>query len=255
MKARRFVNLILPPLVPFVMIVAVLEIGVRTGAIPAFLLPRPSGVFVELFDHASLFARALGQTAWAAVGGFLLSTVVGIGVAVLLSAGGWVQRAFYPYAVFFQTVPIIAIAPLLIIWFGYDYAMLAASFVVSIFPIIANTLSGLLSVDPSLRDLFRLYGAGPVASLFKLRLPHALPSIFTGLRIGSGLAVIGAVAGEFVTNTGIGGQMITDKTGRRIDAVFASLLLASLLGIAMFGIINLLSYFALRHWHASEKRD
>jgi NitT/TauT family transport system permease protein len=137
-------------------------------------------------------------------------------LAVLLALGGWVQRAFYPYAVFFQTVPIIAIAPLLVIWFGLDIrAVIASAFIVSIFPVIASTLDGLLSVDPALRDLFRLYRAGPMAALFKLRLPFALPNILTGLRVGSGLAVIGAIAGEFITGGGLGGLIALHAAATR----------------------------------------
>src|SRR5213075_2138516 len=130
---------------------------------------------------------------------FAGSALFGISIAVFLSSSRGIQRAFFPYAVFFQTVPIVAIAPLLVIWFGYGMrTVIASAFIVSIFPVIANTLTGLLSTDPALRDLFRLYGASPSATLWKLRLPAALPQILTGLRIAGGLAVIGAIVGEFI---------------------------------------------------------
>jgi NitT/TauT family transport system permease protein len=198
--------------------------------------------------------RATLETALASIMGFLASAIVGMVIAIVLSSAGWVQRAFYPYAVFFQTVPIIAIAPLLVIWIGFGMpTVITSAFIVSVFPVIANTLSGLLSTDPALRDLFRLYGASTIASLLKLRLPYALPNILTGLRVAAGLAVIGAIVGEFITGGGIGGVIDISRTQQRVDKIFAGLLLASLLGITLFGLINAISYFTLRHWHASER--
>jgi NitT/TauT family transport system permease protein len=169
------------------------------------------------------------------------TVVGGLGAARVLS-----------YAVFFQTVPIIAIAPLLVIWFGWDRTVVASAFIVSIFPVIANTLTGLLSTDPALRDLFRLYDAKRLATLLKLRLPFALPHVMTGLRIAAGLAVIGAIVGEFITGSGIGGSIMVSRQQNRVDKVFAGLLLASLLGIVLFTLVNLISRMSLRHWHASE---
>lgn len=171
------------------------------------------------------------------------------------------RRAFYPYAVFFQTVPIIAIAPLLVIWFGYGLkTIIAVSFIVSVFPIIANTLSGLLSTDPSLRDLFRLHGAGTLTTLVKLRIPGALPSFLTGLRIASGLAVIGAIVGEFVADDyrqggGIGTVVMVAIKELRTDKVFAAVLMASLLGLLFFALVNFLGYLSHRLWHIAETRE
>jgi NitT/TauT family transport system permease protein len=150
-------------------------------------------------------------------------------------------------------VPIVAIAPLLVIWFGYgSRAVVAAAFIVSVFPVIANTLAGLLSVDPALRDLFRLYGAGAWARLLKLELPWALPFILTGLRIAAGLAVIGAIVGEFVGGGGLGVVVLGAMREQRTDLVFAAILHASALGLALFALVNLASRLALRRWHASE---
>jgi NitT/TauT family transport system permease protein len=165
-----------------------------------------------------------------------------------------VQRAFYPYAVFFQTVPIVAIAPLLVIWIGYGWRTVAVSaFIVSAFPVVANTLAGLLSTDPALRDLFRLYGASRTATLLKLRLPFAVPSIMTGLRVAAGLAVIGSIVGEFIAGGGLGGVIDVARTQQRVDKVFAGILLASGLGLTLFLLVNLISRAALRNWHASEQ--
>lgn len=256
MTMSQRLHRIWPPLVPLLVVTLILEIAVRAGWIASFLVPRPTDAFRALFDNAREIGRCLGETAAAAGIGFLLSVVVGVVLAVCMSGRGWVRRALYPYAVFFQTVPIIAIAPLLVVWFGFNLnAVIASAFLASVFPVIANTLSGLLSVDLPLDDLFRLYRARPLAMLFKLRLPFALPQIFTGLRVAAGLAVIGAIVGEFITGGGLGGLIQVARQQRKIDKVFATLFVASLLGVAMFAIINLAARVALRHWHASERTE
>ena len=244
----------LPPLIPFVVLTALAELMVRQGWVRSYILPAPSAVFRAVIEDRVQLADAMLKTSGSALLGFVLSSLAGVAIAVLLSSSRWVERAFYPYAVFFQTVPIIAIAPLLVIWFGYGMqTVIASAFVVSIFPVIANTLTGILSTDPSLRDLFRLYGASPAVTLFKLRFPAALPQILTGLRIAAGLAVIGAIVGEFIGGGGLGSVVDVARTQQRIDLVFAAVLLASILGLALFGLINLVSMLTLRRWHASEQ--
>ena len=253
MTRRLIVQTVLPPLVPLVVAAVVLEVAVRMKWLPPYLVPAPSNVLTSLARSPDLW-RAAADTAIASVAGFLASAVVGMLAAVGLSSARWVQRAFYPYAVFFQTVPIIAIAPLLVIWIGYGMeTVIVSAFIVSVFPVIANTLSGLLSTDPALRDLFKLYGATHVATLLKLRLPFALPSIMTGLRVAAGLAVIGAIVGEFITGGGLGGLIDIARTQQRTDKIFAALILAAGLGIALFGLINLASWLSLRHWHPAEQ--
>jgi NitT/TauT family transport system permease protein len=239
---------------PFLFVTLALEGLVRAGWIRAFLVPPPSTVFLTIFqDWPELFSAFL-KTSAGAVLGFALSALTGIAIAVFLSSSRTVQEAFYPYAVFFQTVPIIAIAPLLVIWFGYGLrTVIASAFIASIFPVIANTLNGILSTDPALRDLFRLYGASPAVTLWKLRFPAALPQILTGLRIAGGLAVIGAIVGEFLGGQGLGSVIDIARTQQRTDKVFAAVLLASILGLALFGIIDVLTRLVLRSWHASEQ--
>jgi NitT/TauT family transport system permease protein len=244
----------LPAAIPFVVVVLGLEALVRGGWIRAFLMPPPSAIFLTMAQDWPELLAALAKTSAGAFAGFVLSAVGGIGIAVFLASSRAIQRAFYPYAVFFQTVPIIAIAPLLVIWFGYGMrTVIASAFVASIFPVIANTLNGILSTDPALRDLFRLYGASASATLWKLRFPSALPQILTGLRIAGGLAVIGAIVGEFIGGQGLGSVVDVARTQQRTDKVFAAVLLASLLGLVLFGLINILSRVALRRWHASEQ--
>ena len=243
-----------PPLAVLVAAIVALEVGVKVFGVREFLLPRPSTVFNTIVRDGADLWPAAGETALAAVVGFAASAIVGVWAAVLLSSARWVQRAFYPYAVFFQTVPIIAIAPLLVVWIGYGLRTVAVSaFIVSVFPVVASTLAGLLSTEPALRDLFRLYGAGPLDTMLKLRLPSALPSILTGLRVAAGLAVIGAIVGEFIAGGGLGGVIDVALTQQRVDKVFAGVLLASALGLTLFLAVNLISRLALRHWHASEQ--
>ena len=158
---------------------------------------------------------------------------------------------------FFQTVPIIAIAPMLSIWLEPGLkAVAACAFIVSVFPVIANTLAGLASTDPALLDLFRLYGAGRVATLFKLRFPAALPSVFTGLQVAAGLTVIGTVVAEFLVGElgdeqGLGVVIVSASHNGHSDRVFAAVLLASALGLAMYGGVNLVRRKVLANWHAS----
>jgi NitT/TauT family transport system permease protein len=245
---------LVPALAPLVLIAGLAEIVVRQGIVKAYLLPPPSAVMQVMVTDWRELLGALLKTSAGALIGFVMSTLAGIAIAVFLSSSAVIQRAFYPYAVFFQTVPIIAIAPLLVIWFGYGMrTVIASAFLVSIFPVVANTLTGILSTDPALRDLFKLYGASTRATLFKLRFPAALPQILTGLRVAAGLAVIGAIVGEFIGGEGLGSVVDVARTQQRVDKVFAAVLLASLLGLALFGLINLLSYFSLRRWHASEQ--
>lgn len=263
MRLRRAVAVAVPPVVVFVGLTLAAEWYLRRTDFPRYILPRPSAVFSAAGDGSfgPALARSLWATASAALLGFGASVVVGIVIAVALSSARVVRNAFYPYTIFFQTVPVVAIAPLLVIWFGAGLKSVAiCAFVVSVFPVIANTLAGLLSTDPALRDLFKLYRAGPLARLFKLRLPWATPNIITGLRIAAGLAVIGAIVGEFVAgeltgDAGVGVLVATYAKYGRVDRVFAAILAASLLGLAMLCTVNVAGYLLLRHWHASARAD
>ena len=251
---RRSARALLPPLVPTVILLGGLESLVRSGVLPSFLVPAPSAVAICLVSDAAELYPALWKTASAALLGFALSAALGTSLAVVLSSSRRIEQAIYPYAVFSQTVPLVAIAPLLVIWFGWDQTSLASAVIVSIFPVIANTLAGLRSTEPALLDLFQLYGAGRRDLIFKLRLPAAMPQIFTGLRVAGGLAVIGTVVGEFITGPGIGGSIAVARQLQRVDLICAGILLASLLGLLLFVSVNLAASRVLRHWHPSETR-
>jgi NitT/TauT family transport system permease protein len=259
--ASRWLGRALPPVVVFFAAAAALEAYVVWRGVPVYRMPRPTAVLRVLWVDRGDLLRALLVTSSGALCGFAASTLFGTLAAVGLSASPLVRRAVYPYTLFFQTVPIVAIAPLLVLWFDAGLTSVAVSaFIVSVFPVIAGTLTGMLSTDPALVDLFRLYGARRVATLWKLRFPSALPSLFTGLRVAAGLAVIGTVVSEFLVgllgeDEGLGVKIVGAIKNGRTDRVFAEVLLASLLGLAMFGGVNLASRVALRRWHASERQN
>ena len=187
-----------PPLILALAIAAVWQFCVWWFRIPKFVLAGPLQVISALGEHFNEIARATGVTALAALSGFAASLVVGTLVSFAFSQARWVRLSCYPYAILLQTVPIVAIAPLIIIWCGYGFrSNIIIAFIVSLFPIITNATTGMLAVDPDLVDLFRLHRAGRMQMWIKLRLPSAVPHLLTGARTASGLAVIGAIVGEF----------------------------------------------------------
>jgi NitT/TauT family transport system permease protein len=251
----------LPPIAALAILISVWELVVRVLHVPVYVLPPPSAVAAVAATEAGTLVAAAFCTGRAALLGFALSAVIGVLVAVVLASSRLLERALYPYTVFLQTVPIVAIAPILVLWFGAGFRSVAVSaLIVSVFPVIANTLAGLRSVDPALEDLFRLHGATRTATLVKLKLPSAVPQIVTGLRVAAGLAVIGAIVGEFVAGysddgAGLGITVMAANRQLRTDLVFAAVLSASLLGLAIFGAVNLAGNLLLRRWHPSEKPD
>jgi NitT/TauT family transport system permease protein len=213
-------------------------------------------VLGAIASDAPTLAESMVTTSEGALAGFGLSLFLGTSAGIVLSLSPIIERGLYPYALFLQTVPIVAVAPLLVLWFGPGLRAVAVSaFIVSVFPVIANTLAGIRGVDPRLRDLFRLYGASRFDTLFKLELPFALPSIATGLRVASGLSVIGAIVGEFVAgfsegHAGLGITVLAAYRQLRTELLFAAVMLASLLGLGLFSAVNLVSSFVLRRFRA-----
>ena len=181
----------------------------------------------------------------------------GLALGMLLSSSRWLERSLFPYAVVLQVTPVVAIAPLIIIWAkNTTLALFICAWLVAFFPVVSNTVTGLNSTDAHLRDLFRLYGASKSQSMFWLRLPSALPYYLAGLRISGGLALIGAVVAEFVagtggTQSGLAYRILESAYRLRIPRVFAALVLISLTGIAIFLALSWLSRVLLRHWHDS----
>ncbi len=240
---------ILLPLIPLAFGIILLESLVSAGHLPSYIFPAPSEVWTSLITDVWEFAGATQTTLIEALSGLVLSVVVGISIAVILSSSKILEAAFYPYAVFFQTVPLISIAPILVIWFGYGIpTVIAASFIVSLFPVIINTLAGIRATDPALLDIFKLYGANRRQTLFMLRVPHAVPQIVTGVHISAGLALIGAIVGEFIGGGGLGGLIDAARTQQRLDKVFAAVLISSLAGIIILASISIISRLLFWRW-------
>ena len=253
------VRRVLPPLVALLLVLGVWEVLVRALGVATYLLPPPSEIAGAGFHDRAALGSAMLVTATSALIGFALSTVFGIMGGLLLASSRLLERALYPYALFLQTVPIVAIAPLLVLWFGAGWKAVAVSaFIVSVFPVVANTLAGVRGVEPALRDLFRLHRASRAATLWKLELPAALPQIVTGLRVAAGLAVIGAIVGEFVAGfsegaAGLGITVLSAYRQLRTDLLFAAVFSAAVLGLMLFAVINWTGQRLLRRWHASAK--
>lgn len=246
---KKYAASFLLPLIPFLALTGIAHILSSSGLVPSYLMPPPIDILTSLAEDFSEYFSALQLTLGAALVGLALAAVCGVGLAILFSFSEWIEKSFYPYATFFQTVPIVSVAPLLVIWFGFGLrTVIISAFIVSIFPIIANTLAGLRAADPALIDLFRLYGASRWQLLLKLKLPGAVPSIITGLNISSGLAMIGAVIGEFIAGGGLGGVIDAARTQQRLDKVFAAILLASFSGLLIVFVIRSGTRLFLRRW-------
>lgn len=242
-------------LVPAIILIMILEISVRNGWIPSYLLPSATEVFKAFINDYRILTEASLQTLFASFTGFLLAAFLGISIGFSFSLNSWVRKALLPYAIFFQTVPIIAIAPLLVIWFGFGLpTVIVSAMIVAIFPCITATLSGMQSTPKELIDLFQLYRAKKWQRLTKLEFPYSLPTVFTGLRISAGLAVIGAIVGEFIAGGGLGGLIDVSRTRQRVDLVFASIILAALIGLVMVSITQWLRAKLLSRWE-NQKAD
>jgi len=233
------------------------EATVRIEQIPSYVLPPPSAVAVSLWTDGPSLLGSLLVTLRVTLAALAAAAVIGGGIALLFSLSRIVELSLFPYAVILQVTPIVAIAPLIIIWVRQPFlALLVCAWIVAFFPIVSNTTVGLNSADRNLLALFRLYGASRGQTLFYLRLPTALPYFLAGLRISGGLALIGAVVAEFVAGTGgaeTGLAFRILEAGYRlaIPRLFAALLLLSLTGIVIYLLLDLLSRRILRNWHES----
>ena len=229
---------------------------VRIFAIPPYVLPGPDLVLATLVDDRALLWNSLLVTLQITFEGFLLAVVGGIGIAILFNQSRLVEYSLYPYAVILQVTPIVAIAPLLLIYLPQPLAVLACAWIVAFFPVLANTTLGLNSVDHNLLALFELYKASRWQVLWNLKLPSALPQMLAGLRIAGGLSLIGAVVAEIAAGSAGAGSGLAYRiaeSGYRLNIprMFAALLLLSLAGVAIFFALSALSHLALRRWHES----
>jgi NitT/TauT family transport system permease protein len=249
---------VIAPVVVGILALVGWEVAVRLTETPPFLLPGPSLVLQTLVqDWARLFP-ALMMTFQITAIAFVAAAVSGLLIAILFAQSKWIERSLFPYAVIMQTTPIVAIAPLIIIWFRNNtfMALVVCAWIIALFPIISNTTLGLKSADHNLVNLFKLYNASRWQTLIYLRLPSALPYFLGGLRISGGLALIGAVVAEFVAGTGgrrsgIAYQILMSSYNLQIPRMFAALLLTTGLGVVIFVTLTVLSDLLLRHWHES----
>lgn len=247
-------GLVIPPLVVFLVFLAVWHAVVTTFRLPKAVLPTPTQVTTAAWENREVLLRGVWATGKAAAIALACSVSVGLCVAILFSQSRWLRVAVYPYIIFLQTVPIVAIAPLLIIWSGNGLrTIVLVAVIISVFPIVANVTSGLMSLDANWRDLFRLNGAGRWQTLWKLQLPAAVRFLVIGTRIACGLAVIGAIVGEFFVGNGtaydgLGTLMTQWQSRQKTDALIAAVGASTLLGVAFFAGVNLVGGTLLRRW-------
>ncbi len=251
---------ILAPLVIGVAVLALWEFAVRWNEIPHYVLPGPILVGQTLVADWGTLSGSLWVTLKITFMALAAAVVVGVTLAVLFSQSKWLEMALLPYAVILQVTPIVAIAPLIIIWANdIDLSLLICAWIVAFFPILSNTILGLNSADHNLVNLFELYGASRWQTLRYLKLPAALPYFLAGLKISGGLALIGAVVAEFVAGTGgsasgLAYRILEAGYQLKIPRVFAALVMISLSGIAIFLATSLISYLLLHRWHESAIR-
>jgi NitT/TauT family transport system permease protein len=257
MNARLFAPRVIAPLFVGLVMLVLWEVTVRLAAVPSYILPGPVLIAKTLVtDWGTLWPSllftlsvTLQALAAAVIGGGLL--------AVLFVQSKWIELSFLPYAIILQVTPIVAIAPLIIVWANnVDLSLLICAWIVAFFPILSSTILGLTSVDHNLLSLFELYGAGRWRTLIHLRLPAALPYFLSGLRISGGLALIGAVVAEFVAGaggaeSGLAYRILESGYQLKVPRMFAALALISATGIVIFLVLSLLSHLLLRKWHES----
>ncbi|MGQ7938163.1 ABC transporter permease [Paraburkholderia sp. D1E] len=226
--------------------------------VPAYLVPSPSAIVTELVQDAPLLFGSLLATLKITLLAFALATVLGVVIALLFVQSPLIEASLFPYAILLQVTPVVAIAPLIIIWVkDMNVALVLCATLVALFPIISNTALGLRSVNPGLINLFRINRATRWQTLVRLRIPSALPYFFGGLRISSGLSLIGAVVAEFVAGTGGSGaglayQILQAGFQLNIPRLFAALLLITVTGVVLFAITAWVSRIGLRGWHDSQ---
>jgi NitT/TauT family transport system permease protein len=247
---------ILLPVVVLGIGIAAWDLVVRVNDIPPYVLPGPGAVFQTLVHDWPVLSRSLLTTLRTTLEGFVAAAVGGIMLALLFNQSKWLEYSLFPYAVILQVTPVIAIAPLLLIYLPQQTAVVVCAWIVAFFPVLSNATLGLNSVDRNLAGLFQLYDASRMQTLCYLKLPAALPFILGGLRIAGGLSLIGAVVAEIAAGTAGAGSGLAYRiaeSGYRLNIprMFAALLLLSAAGIVIYGLLALTSHLVLRRWHES----
>jgi len=255
MTGARLLRIALPVVV-FAAAIAAWHAVVTINAIPPYVLPGPGLVLATLINDWPVLSQSLAVTLLTTLQGFVAAALGGTALAILFNQSRWLEFALLPYAIILQVTPVIAIAPLLLIYLPQPTAVVVCAFIVAFFPVLANTTLGLASVDRNLVGLFRLYGASRLQTLLYLKLPAALPQMLGGLRIAGGLSLIGAVVAEIAAGSAGAGSglayRIAESSYRlNIPRMFAALLLLSAAGIVIYAGLAWASHLALRRWHES----
>jgi NitT/TauT family transport system permease protein len=257
-RRERLLRIVVPTLVLGGLLL-LWEIAVRAFAVPHYILPAPSRILTTLLENFPSLASSWLFTLKITFGALLLAAVGGVMLAALFAVSRSVELALFPVAIVLQVTPIVAIAPLILIYVdNVTAALLICAWIVAFFPILSNTVIGLRAADPNLRDLFTLYRASRWQRLRWLLVPSALPYFVAGLKISGGLALIGAVVAEFSAGaagreTGLASRILEASFRTDIPRMYAALLLVALTGVAIFLLFNLLSKWLLGRWHASER--
>ena len=246
----------LRPLWLVVMLIVGWDVFIRLFKIPPYLIPNPLSVAKQLVAEWPMLWRETLPTLYATLAGFALSALVGVPIAMWIAYSRLVESFVYPLLVFSQSIPKVAIAPLFVVWFGFGLVpKVIAAFLLGFFPVVVATVQGFKSVEGDVIDLARSMGANPLKIFLKFRLPHALPAIFSGLKVSVTLAVVGAVVGEFVgSNSGLG--YVLQKANGTFDLplMFAALVILSMIGVLLFLVLELIERW-LMPWHASQRHD
>ncbi len=244
------------PLIFLVLLVVGWDVAIRIFHIPPYQVPKPADVIETLWaDWPMLLSQSVPTTV-ATVQGFILSALFGIPMAMLIVGSRTVESYVYPLLVFSQSIPKIAIAPLFVVWFGFGMVpKVLSAFLLGFFPVVVSAVQGFKSVEPDMLDLARAMEANRWQIFRMVRLPHAMPAIFSGLKVSITLAVVGAVVGEFVgSNNGLGFVLQRSIGNFELPTMFAALVVLSFIGVILFWILDLIERFAIP-WHASQRQD
>lgn len=244
---------------PFLLILVLLVLwdgAIRLFKIPPYLIPTPLDVVGQLWKEWPTLIKESAPTTWATLGGFALSVLIGVPVAMSIAYSKLVESFVYPLLVFSQSIPKIAVAPLFVVWFGFGIVpKVIAAFLLGFFPVVVSTVMGFKSVEQDMVDLARSMGSTRLQMFFKISLPQALPAIFSGMKVSITLAVVGAVVGEFVgSNSGIGYLLQKANGNFDLPLMFAALVVLSMIGVILFVVIDVVERLMIP-WHASQRND
>jgi NitT/TauT family transport system permease protein len=259
---KRHLWLLFNSIVVLVCLLACWQLAVMLLHVPKYMLPGPLVVGAAVVNRFPALFQSLLITAETAALGLAASIVIGVAVALVFAQWRWLRRLVFPYTILLQTVPIIAIAPLIVMWTGNGvFSVSLVAFIICLAPIIVNTTQGLVSVEENLIHLFLMHKATPAQILFKLRLPHSLPNLFVGIRISAGISIVGAISGELFAGSsrvgegGLGYSILYASNQLETDYLFALVLAATVLGFLFFFIGMFLEWYFLHNWHESNRSD